>query len=205
MAEIDYYFTSISPFTYLGNAEIHAIAKKHCATLNIKPSNIFALWGESGAVPPGQRPPVRQRQRLIELQRMGHFRSLPINTKPAHFPVDPTLCDCIIISLIENGEDAFPFMQAAFAAIWVEDKNVSDEATLAEILTAVGSDADTIIALANSDNIKAIRDKNSEDAIAADAPGVPSYVLNGECFFGQDRIEFLDDALSSGRAPFKAE
>lgn len=203
MPAIDYYFYSASPFTYLGHAAIEAVAKKHGCTLNIKPVDLFALWAESGAVPPGQRPPVRQRMRLVELQRLALHRGLAINKQPKFFPVDASLADCTIIAVIETGADPSAYMSAVFKGVWADDLNIADEETLARLLHAHGHDAAAILARAKGAEIAAIRTENSKQAIAADAPGVPAYVLNGECFWGQDRIGLLDEALASGRAPFK--
>ncbi|QKV19352.1 2-hydroxychromene-2-carboxylate isomerase [Oricola thermophila] len=199
---IDYYFTSISPFSYLGHRAIVEVADRHGAALNIRPINLFGLWKESGAVPLAERAPMRQRYRLIELQRAADWRGLPITPRPAHFPVDPTLADHTIIAIGETGKDARDYVGAVFRAIWVEDRNISEEGVLADLLAKAGHDASAILEAAKSDSVAAIRVKNTEDAIAADAVGVPAYVLDGEPFWGQDRIEYVDRALASGRTPF---
>ena len=72
------------------------------------------------------------------------------------------------------------------------------------MLEAEGVEAASVLANAKSDGMAAIRNRNTQAAIDADAPGVPAYVLNGECFWGQDRVEYLDMALTSGRAPYTA-
>jgi 2-hydroxychromene-2-carboxylate isomerase len=199
---IDYYFTSISPFSYLGHRAIGEVAVKHGAVLNIKPINLFGLWEDSGAVPPAKRAPMRQRYRLIELQRAADWRGLPITPKPAHFPVDPTLADHTVIAVGVAGGDAGSYLAGVFKAIWVDDKNISEESVLADLLTAAGQDAAAILNAAGSDAIAAIRAKNTEDAVAADAVGAPAYVVDGEPFWGQDRVEYVDRMLTSGRAPF---
>jgi 2-hydroxychromene-2-carboxylate isomerase len=201
---IDYYFTSISPFTYLGHKAITEVAERHGATLAIKPMNLAGVWAESGAVPVPQRSPMRRRYRLIELQRAAEFRGLPINPIPAHFPVDPTLADHSIIAVVESDGRAGDFMAEVFKAIWVDDSNISEDGVLADALTATGHDAAAILERAMSDEIAAIRAGNTEEAVAADAMGAPAYVLDGEPFWGQDRVEYLDRALATGRKPFAA-
>lgn len=202
MAVIDYYFYGASPFSYLGHRELIAAAARQGAELNYKPVNLFALWEVSGAVPPAKRPPVRQRYRLVELQRIAEFRGLPINTKPKHWPVDTAVADQAVIALVEAGHSPADYMQKVFSGVWADELDLADRDVVARLLSDCGFDADAILARAQADDIAAIRDKNSEDAVAADAIGVPAYVLNGEVFWGQDRIELLEHALKTARAPY---
>ncbi|MDP2120996.1 MAG: 2-hydroxychromene-2-carboxylate isomerase [Hoeflea sp.] len=203
MAEIDYYFYCASPFTYLGHNKICEVAERHKVQLNYKPVNLSALWEISGAVPPGQRPPVRQRQRLVELQRLAAWRGVPIKTEPKHWPVDASLADRVIIALVEDGHDPRYFMAKVLAGVWAYDDDIADEAVLTSYLSQVGLDSMPALKDAKTAAIAAIRDRNSQDAIAADAIGVPTYVLNGEAFWGQDRIELLEQALITGRQPYR--
>lgn len=199
---IDYYFTSISPFTYLGHKAIGEVAARHGATLVFKPINLGGVWAESGAVPLPKRSPMRQRYRLIELQRSAELRRLPINPRPAHFPADPTLADHTAIAIVEAGGDPADYLALVFAALWAQDKDIADAAVLAEALTATGHDADAVLAAAGTDATAAIRARNTDEAVAADAVGAPAYVLDGEPFWGQDRIEYLERMLATGRAAF---
>lgn len=203
-AIIDYYFTSLSPFSYLGHSALIDTARKHGATLNFKPVDLPGLWAVSGAVPLGQRPAVRQRYRFVELQRIAEYRQLPINIRPKFFPADPALADHCVIAIAENGGDPAAFMHSVFSAIWAEDRDIADRTTVAQCLEATGQEVNQILDAAASDTIAAIRAENTKQAVAADAIGVPAYVLNGEPFWGQDRIEYLASALESGRAAYSA-
>jgi 2-hydroxychromene-2-carboxylate isomerase len=206
MAEtIDYYFTSASPFTYLGHQAVRAVAGRHQVQLNPKPVNLMRLWEVSGAVPLPKRPPVRQRYRLLELQRVAGFRGLPINVRPKYWPVDPALADHAVIALAASGRDALGFMGRILAAVWANDENIADEATIASCLEAEGIEPGPVLQAARSGEVAAVRARNSEEAVAADAVGVPCYVRAGEPFWGQDRIEYLDQALATRRPPFRAE
>ncbi|WP_048648287.1 2-hydroxychromene-2-carboxylate isomerase [Nitratireductor soli] len=203
-ATVDYYLTSASPFTYLGHEALRAVLARHGATVRVKPINLMGVWEISGAVPPAKRPPVRQRLRLVELQRIADFRGLPINTKPKHWPVDPLLSDHVIAALVAAGHEPMGYMGRIFAAVWANEEDIADPATLAKHLEAEGFDAEAILAAAKTEAIANIRAQNTKDAVTADAVGVPTYVLNGEAFFGQDRVEYLDRALATGRQPFSA-
>lgn len=199
---IDYYFYSASPFTYFGHKRIVDVAAKFGAVLVAKPVDLMAVWAQSGAVPPGQRPPVRQRYRLLELQRIAHDLDLPIHVKPAHFPVDATLADHTIIAVAASGAEPWSYMADVFATVWANQGNIADRDTLAALLTKNGLDAETILTAAESDNIAAIRQANTQQAIEADAVGVPAYVIDNEVFWGQDRINAVEQMLKSGRSSF---
>ncbi|MEN0088845.1 MAG: 2-hydroxychromene-2-carboxylate isomerase [Pseudomonadota bacterium] len=199
---IDYYSFCLSPFTLFGHDALKAVAERHGKTINYKPMKLFSVWENSEAVPPAKRPPVRQRYRFIELQRIALQRGLTINLKPAHFPTDPTLADNSAIAIVQGGGDPHAFMSAIGRAVWCEDKDVADEAVVRGCLTANGHDADAIVAAAREPAAEAQRDQNTEDAVEADAIGAPAYVYQGEVFWGQDRIEMLDQMITSGREPF---
>jgi len=203
MSEIDYYFTAASPFVYLGHAAIRAVAKRHGARLNPKPVLLGEVWEVSGAVPLARRTPTRQRYRFLELQRYAELRDLPIVFKPKSAPIDATLADLSVAAILLDNHDPLDFMSGVFSAFWAEDRNIGDEAVVASLLKGSGFDPAAIIPRARSDAAAALRKKNTQDAIAADAIGVPAYAVNGEVFWGQDRIELIDRALSTGRAPYK--
>ena len=145
MAVIDYYFYGASPFSYLGHRELLAAAKRQSATINYKPVNLFALWEVSGAVPPTKRPPVRQRYRLIELQRVAEFRGLPINLKPKFWPIDTTVADQAVIALVEAGHSPADYIQKVLAGIWADELDLSDNNVIAGLLSDCGFDADAIL------------------------------------------------------------
>lgn len=199
---IDYYFAGSSPFTYLGHQAILDVAKRHDAALNYKPVDPAGVWKESGSVPLPQRTPTRKRYRFLELQRIAHMRNMPINLQPAHFPVDPTLADCCVIVLSMQGNDPADYMSRVFSAVWTQEANIANETTIADLLTESGFEPAAVIAAAKSDEVAKTRRLHTEEAASNDAVGVPAFVLNGEVFWGQDRIEFIDHALTTDRAPF---
>ena len=93
-------------------------------------------------------------------------------------------------------------MAEVFEGVWAQEKNIADEEVIADILSNLDIKAADILEAAKSEEIRDLRTQYSNEAAKADAVGVPAFVLNGEVFWGQDRIEFIDHALSSNRAPF---
>ena len=193
--QIDYYFTSVSPFTYLGHSTFLQIADGAGVEIRYKPVRLGKVFANSGALPLAERPKSRQAYRLLEIGRWARKRGLPVNLHPAHFPTDPGLADRCVIALQETGQQAGAFLGQILAACWSQEKNIADEAVIREILSALNVDADELIRLAQSEKIQAIYDANTADAVEQGVLGSPAYLLNGEQFWGQDRLELLADAL----------
>ena len=204
-ASIDYYFTAASPFAYLGHDFLMEIAAKHGKEVNFKPFNIMAVWEKSGSVPPGQRSLTRQRYRLVEIERVALMRNIKAMAAPTNFPTDPTLADHCICALDLEGINPAPFTRAVGQALWEQDKQIADEATLKALLETCGHDAEQILTIAHSDQATERRAQNTSDAIEQDAIGAPAYVYAGEVFWGQDRLEYLDQMIGSGRDAIVAD
>jgi 2-hydroxychromene-2-carboxylate isomerase len=152
-----------------------------------------------------KRHPVRQRYRMVELQRWRDKRGLNFHLQPANWPFTARLADGVVIAAIEAGLDPEPFMRRAFAAVWEDQLNLTDPATLVSLADESGLPGKQLAKRSGSDEIGAAYEQNRQDALAADVFGSPGYVLDGEVFWGQDRIELLADALKSGRAPYRAQ
>ncbi len=202
-ATIDYYFTLISPFAYLGHDRLLEIAEKHGASLRFFPVNLGAVFSQTGGLPLPLRHPARQDYRWLELQRWREIRKLPLNLRPAHFPTDPTLADCSAIFLAQSGGRVAEFARRAFRACWELDRDIADEHVIAGILDDLGAHKGDLITAALSENVKEIYAENARQAAAAGVFGSPCYILNGELFWGQDRLDLLEAALASGRAPYR--
>jgi 2-hydroxychromene-2-carboxylate isomerase len=203
---IDYYFSLVSPWAYIGQAAFMDVVRRHGATLAYKPMSLGVVFAETGGLPLAKRAPARQRYRLLELQRWREKRGLNFPLKPQHWPFDAALADRFAIAADKAGHDLAPFLALAFPAIWEKGANLADEATILAIAReAKIPDPDKLLETAKSDAVKETYEANNREAIARDAFGSPAYVLDGEVFWGQDRIDLLDDALKSGRPAYKPE
>lgn len=193
---IEYYFTSLSPYAYLGHHAFTAIAAEHHTAIDYKPIKLGKLFAERGVLPVKQRPQARQDYRLIELARWSKKRQLLLNLHPAFFPADPSLADRCTIVLQQMGQDPSEFVVNVLAACWAKEQNIADVALIQQILTSLQLDADKVIAQASSSEIEAIYEANTTAAIEKGLLGVPTYVYQDEPFWGQDRLELLADTLA---------
>jgi 2-hydroxychromene-2-carboxylate isomerase len=199
---IDYYFSLVSPWAFIGHAPFMEIAQQHGVEVNFKPVFLGRVFSETGGLPLAQRHPARQRYRILELQRWREKRGLSFNINPKHWPFDVNLADRFIIAINATGRSPDGFLRRAFAALWEEERNLGDPLVLTELAEQAGLDSSSLMDVATGSTTDAIYAINLENAVAGDVFGSPAYVLDGEVFWGQDRLELLDDALSSGRAPY---
>lgn len=203
--EIAYFFTLASPWAYLGHPTLVAIAARHGAEIRYRPMPVRRVFDETGGLPLPRRHPVRQLYRLVELQRWRERRGLPLNLRPKHPPADIGAADRCVIALVERGHDPDRFVRAVGAAIWVEDRPLDDPAAIAGLLRESGiEDAATVLDRAAGPDAVAAYEAHFAAALTNGVFGAPFYLLDGEPFWGQDRLDLLDEALATGRAPFRA-
>ncbi|MHB2266209.1 DsbA family protein [Aliihoeflea sp. PC F10.4] len=201
---IDYYFICSSPYAYLGHKAFHDLAVRHGAEIRYRPIDITGVWANSGSVPLGQRTPLRQRYRRVELQRFAEWRDLPLELEPKFFPVDSALADKVAIALYEAGRDPAGYIWRAHRGVWAASENIADAGQLASYLEAEGHDAKEFIDFAQGTRAEELRQANTTEAADSDAVGAPVYVYEGEPFWGQDRLDLLDRMLETKRAPFRS-
>jgi 2-hydroxychromene-2-carboxylate isomerase len=198
MKTIDYYFAPSSPWTYLGHQRLAAIAARHQAAIRVMPVDLGGrVFPGSGGVPLPQRAPQRQAYRLVELRRWSNHLGIPLNLQPRHFP--PKGHDAarlIILADLQAGTDAA--MALAFAilrALWAEEKDTGDAATLAALADQCGLQGSRLVTELGAADARYAEYTNQ--AIEAQVFGAPWYTYRGEPFWGQDRLEFLDRALAA--------
>jgi 2-hydroxychromene-2-carboxylate isomerase len=203
--QIDYYYSLQSPWAYIGHKLFQEVVGTYGLKVNHKPVVLVDLFSETGGLPLLKRHPVRQRYRLVELQRWRDKRGLTFHLQPASWPFNARLADGVVVAAIEAGHDPDPFLRRAFPAIWEDQLNLADSAILVKLADDSGLPGRQLIERSGSDAVSAIYEQNRQDALTADVFGSPAYVLDGEVFWGQDRIELLADALKSGRAPYRSQ
>lgn len=192
---IDYYYTHQSPWSYMGHKRLLAIAKKGAASIAFKPVDYGRIFPQSGGLPVGKRPPQRQAYRLVELKRWSDHLGVKLNLHPKHFPVDQVPANKLAVAAAEGGHDVAALSHAIMRAIWEEERNIADPDTLAAIAKSVGLDGKALLQAGASPQVEALYQRNTDEAIRAQVFGAPWYVFNGEAFWGQDRLDFLERAL----------
>jgi 2-hydroxychromene-2-carboxylate isomerase len=194
---IDYYLAPQSPWVYLGHLRFWDLARKAGARIHVRPVDLGAVFPATGGLPLPKRAPQRQAYRLLELRRYAEFLHAPINIQPKYFPVSGDAAAKLIIAVDQkDGADAAMHIADAIQrAVWVEERNIGSEATLAELL----AERELPAARLEESHSQAVHEQyelDSQSAIEAGVFGVPSYVVDGEIFWGQDRLDFLQRRLA---------
>ncbi len=195
---VDYYVSLNSPWTYLGSKRFEAMAAKHGATVTIWPVDFGAVFAVSGGLPLPKRSPQRQAYRMMELKRWRDRLGVPLTLTPRFFPANEVPAARCVIALREQGRmaDAIKVAHAVLHALWVEEKDTGDAATLRAIVAGCGLDADAVLAAAEAPAIAATREAYTKHAIEQGVFGAPSFVIDGEIFWGQDRLDFVEARLA---------
>ena len=195
---IDYFLAPQSPWTYLGHQRLVQIAKDAGATVRLMPIDLGKVFPISGGLPLGKRAPQRQAYRLVELTRFSQALSLPLNLHPKFFPVagDPAAKLIIAVDMHHGTDAALILAGAVLTAVWHQERDIADAETLAALLREHTLDA-ACLALCQAPEVQARYDSNTQSAIDAQVFGAPSFVVEGELFWGQDRLEFVAQKLKS--------
>jgi 2-hydroxychromene-2-carboxylate isomerase len=197
MRRIDYYFAPQSPWTYLGHDRLVAMARQAGAQVHLMPADFGQIFAASGGLPLGKRAPQRQAYRLVELARFSDHLGLPLNVQPRFFPVavDDAARLLIAAQLAAGSEVALKLSGAVFKAVWAQERNIADAATLAELLAEQDLPA-AWLDEAHSAQVQELYEAHTRQAIATGVFGAPSYVIDGEIFWGQDRLDLLERRLA---------
>ena len=196
---VDYYFAPQSPWAYLGHQRFQNILQKSGASVRVMPIDLGGkVFPISGGLPLGQRAPQRQAYRLTELGRFSKWLGAPLHLKPTFFPVsgDDAAKLIIAVDMAEGANAAMAITGAILSAVWSQQRNIADEKTLVELLKEQNLPA-TCLEQAYSQAAQERYETYTQMAIDAGVFGAPSYVLNGEIFWGQDRLDFVERVLAT--------
>lgn len=196
MANIDYFFATLSPYAYLAGTRLEAIARKYDVTITYKPLDIIALFGRTGGVPPKERHVSRIEYRSQELIRQAKKAKLPFNLKPAHWPTNGAPSSyAFIVAQKAGGGDLGVLAHAILRSVWADEKDIAQDDVIRACLAEAGFDPE----LANSGLLVGAEEyaANLEEAVNRGVFGAPFYITDDDQrFWGQDRLDDLDAYLS---------
>jgi 2-hydroxychromene-2-carboxylate isomerase len=201
---IDYYLAPQSPWTFLGHTRFVALARDCGAAIRVWPVDLARIFPATGGVQLLQRPKERQSYRLLELARWSEELGMPLNLQPKFFPVASNDASRRIVAAATTfGSDrALDLALATHRAVWIEERDIADAATLDAIAAACGFDAAALGELAASPDVHARYEANTTEALAEEIFGAPTYIprfgpAKDQRFWGQDRLDALARALAT--------
>ncbi|WP_144635648.1 2-hydroxychromene-2-carboxylate isomerase [Bordetella genomosp. 13] len=200
---IEYYFWMNSDWAYLGADRLLALSRHHGVPIRYLPVDLPAVYARTGGVLLGRRAPERQAYRVTELARWCRKLGIHVNPRPAYMCPNADQASRIAIAALARGLDAHGLHKAVLKAQWCDERDISDPQTLAAILVEEGLDAGALMAHADEPGVEAEYRRNTDQAVARGVFGSPSYVYEGELFWGQDRLEMLEEAIVASRRPVR--
>ena len=187
-----YYFAPQSPWSYLGHARLVDLLARSRREVAVLPVDYGRIFPQSGGLPLAKRAPQRQAYRLVELKRFAEHLGLALNPQPRYFPVDATPSARLITAVAQQDgmAAAMALAGAVLAACWREERDIASDATLAELLEECDLPAERLAESRGADT-QARYDAHTQAAMDACVFGAPTYVIDGELFWGQDRLDFV--------------
>ena len=198
MIQVDYFMSHGSPWTFLGHKRLGEIIKKYKVKLNMRPVNYGEIFPISGGLPVSKRPVQRQKIRLQELKRWSKFLDINLISQPTSFPSKSMLPSLLIIAsqMMKTNKD-FELAHNIMNALWVEDLDIDDENVLLSILNKMDFSSDEILSLAKSEECSNTMQKFTKIAIEKNVFGAPTFIIDDQIYWGQDRLNFVDRHLES--------
>ena len=196
---VDYFFTPVSPFTYLGHERFVAIAGRHGVSIDVKPVDLGPVFAVSGGLPLKQRAPQRQAYRLVELATLVEASRVAAQSAAASLsgaPGDSRRMDSRRVVAARAPSGALKLTGALLRAVWAEERNIAESDTLAAIASRAGIRRQSLAERAAAADIGERYDALTQEAIDRQVFGAPTYIYRDEPFWGQDRLDFLDRALA---------
>ena len=194
---IEYYFSPMSPWAYLGHERLNTIANRVGANIELRPVDPMKLFAATGGVPLAKRPVQRQKYRIYELNRWKSFLQSPIIIEPDFFPYNPLTASLVVIATDKLfGQDkGMLITQKLMEGCWVHNRDMGSDEEIRNCIEACDIDSETVMQSITTQETMNQYDENTELAIKNDVFGAPTYRIDGEPFWGQDRLDFVERAL----------
>jgi 2-hydroxychromene-2-carboxylate isomerase len=197
LAEIEYFYSAHSAFAYLGSAKLMAVARAGGHRLVHRPMDLKRVVAGAGSTPTGSRTDAFRAYFFgREIQRWSEQRGAPVVPGyPAHHFNDTTMANSMLVAATRVGGDLDGLAHAMLEAHWRDDADLADVPTLTRLADARGFDGVALAGLAETPEVRAAYDACTREAIDRSVFGSPTYFINGDMFYGQDRLEMVERAL----------
>ena len=188
-----YYHALSSPWAYLGWPQFKALIEKHDLDVVVRPTRIVP---ENGGVPLRSRPQPRQDYHAVELDRWRKRLSMPLVLKPKYYPTNNEFSARMVIAADRLGLPALDLSHALLHALWSEEKDVPLPEVRIEVANRLGLDGAKLQAMEDQPEIMQAWIDSHEEARSKGVFGTPTWIYKDVLYWGQDRLSFLDEALS---------
>jgi 2-hydroxychromene-2-carboxylate isomerase len=192
---VEFYFDLGSPATYLAYTQLPKICEQTDSQLIYIPFLLGGVFKATGNASPAAVP-AKGRYMFQDLDRYAKRYGVPLKFNP-HFPINTLMLMRAVTGMqLRHPERFQAFIDCLFHALWVEGRSLDDLATVASVLTQNGFDPNEVLALTADEEVKATLKDNTEKAVQRGVFGAPSMFVDHQLFFGQDRLDFVLEALS---------
>jgi 2-hydroxychromene-2-carboxylate isomerase len=191
---VEFYFDLGSPATYLAYSQLPKICADNHSKLIYIPMLLGGVFKATGNASPAMIP-AKGRYMFQDLDRYAKRYGVPLKFNP-HFPINTLMLMRAVTGIQLRQPERFQaFIDCLFKALWVEGRPLDEPATVAAVLNEHGFDPDEVLALTHDETVKATLKDNTETAVKRGVFGAPSMFIGNQLFFGQDRLDFVEEAL----------
>jgi 2-hydroxychromene-2-carboxylate isomerase len=198
---IDAYYWMQSDWAYFGNPRLKAMAKRYDLAINHRPVDLATVYARTGGIKLPYRSKERKNYRLIEMRRFSRILGMPINLEPKFGPVTGHLPSWFVIAAEKQGHDVHDLCHSIMTGLWVEDLDIEDPQVLVQMAEKNGLDGGKILAQAQDPKTELVYMAYTNEAISRGVWGAPFYFFRNEPFWGQDRLEMLEDTIAAVISP----
>lgn len=192
---VEFYFDLGSPATYLAYTQLPKICEQTDSQLVYVPILLGGVFKATGNASPATVP-AKGRYMFIDLDRYAKRYGVPLKINP-HFPINTLVLMRAVTGMQMRHPERFAaFVDCLFKALWIEGRNLNDPATVGAVLSENGFDPEEILALSAEEDVKSALKDTTEKAVQRGVFGAPSMFVGEQLFFGQDRLDFVIEALN---------
>ena len=195
MIELDFYFDFGSPTAFLANSRLRQLQQEYDVKIYYKPVLLGGIFKATGNSSPVMVAAKGEYMLKHDLPRYAQKYSVALKFNP-HFPINTLQLMRAATGLLDKS-NFDSFINTIFKAIWIDGLNMGDEMVLQKVLSDNNFNSHDIFKLASTDSVKEILIENTDSAVKRGLFGVPTIFINGEMFFGQDRLDFVEEILKS--------